>query len=180
MRKPRPEYHVWRNMKKRCTDPRHDHFKYYGGRGIRVCQRWLVSFSNFILDLGPRPSPKHTIERLDNNGNYEPGNVKWATDEEQRRNRSDNSKITWNGETLTVTEWAHRLRIPVETIARRVRRGWSPEKVVTTPRGGGHATRGPATQKTREILSEAQKKRWKNSSEETKTKTIKAMQEARW
>jgi hypothetical protein len=83
------EYDCWVNMKDRCLNSKHKAYKYYGGRGIKVCDRWLNSFENFILDMGKKPAPELSLERIENDGNYEPGNCRWATSKEQRLNRSD-------------------------------------------------------------------------------------------
>lgn len=83
----RPEYYAWRDLVRRCTHPTHKQWADYGGRGIKVCDRWLGSFANFLADVGRRPSPSLTIDRVDNDGDYEPGNVRWATRDQQNANR---------------------------------------------------------------------------------------------
>lgn len=82
-----PEYRVWQGLTNRCTNPNNPSFKYYGGRGICVCSSWLESFENFYADMGPRPSPDLSIDRIDNDGNYEPSNCRWATAYQQRINQ---------------------------------------------------------------------------------------------
>ena len=86
---PRPskEYNTWHMMQQRCTNPNAINYSYYGGRGITICERWFNSFENFLIDVGRAPSPKHSIDRIDVNGNYEPGNVQWTTASWQAKNR---------------------------------------------------------------------------------------------
>lgn len=106
------EYRIWSKMKGRCLNKKDPKFHRYGGRGIVVCDRWKDSFENFLEDMGPRPSKRHSIDRIDNNGNYEPGNCRWAIEKVQARNRSTTRKITINGVTLCVREWCETLGVP--------------------------------------------------------------------
>ena len=136
-----PEHTAWESMIRRCYDPNHQSYRHYGARGIRVCCRWKDSFSEFLKDVGKRPTSavgprsKFSIDRYpDNNGNYEPGNVRWATQKEQRQNRSNNVLITVDGLTLCASAWAERLGAGAHIVLQRIRRyGWSPERAVTQP-----------------------------------------------
>lgn len=132
-----PEYRAYRSMITRCTNSNRREWKRYGGRGITVCERWRESFAAFFADLGPRPSPKHSLDRFPNkNGNYEPGNVRWATTFEQANNKGDNHILEYRGEQKTMAEWAKLMGISLQTLANRINRsGWTVEKALTmTPR----------------------------------------------
>lgn len=122
------EYGPWEAMLARCTNPHHAKYAYYGGRGISICEAWRNSFAAFLVDVGPRPSPAHTLERGDNNRGYEPGNVRWATRGEQSRNQRNTRWVTLDGKRLTVAELADRTGIPSRKIRERLDRGWSPER----------------------------------------------------
>ena len=128
-----PEYRVWAAMVQRCGNPKDAAYRHYGGRGITVCGRWKT-FENFMTDMGCRPGPKMSLDGVDSNGNYEPGNVRWATQKEQMRNTRVNHKITFKGETLTIAEWADRLCLPYNTLSERVRRGFSLEDAMSKDR----------------------------------------------
>lgn len=107
-------------MKGRCSNPNHALFPYYGARGIRVCPRWLDSFENFFADMGLRPGRGYALERVDNSGNYEPGNVRWATMKEQGQNRRNSQLFTHDGTTLTLSAWAEKLGIKRCTLEYRL------------------------------------------------------------
>jgi hypothetical protein len=129
-----PEYRAWQGMRLRCTDPEHKAYPRYGGRGIKVCDRWLESVENFIADMGPKPTPAHELDRFPNNdGNYEPGNCRWATRSENCRNRRSSRFIESAGERLTLAEWAARTGLRADLISERVERGWTPEAALSTP-----------------------------------------------
>jgi len=100
------EYSAWVNMKTRCYNKNATRFLNHGGRGIKVCDRWLNSFENFLSDMGKKPSNKHSIDRINNDGNYELSNCRWATQKEQSSNRRTNRFIEYNGKILTLTDWA--------------------------------------------------------------------------
>jgi len=123
-------------MKNRCYTVSHKDYARYGGRGILVCDRWRESFDVFLEDMGNPPSEKHTIDRIDSNGSYEPGNCRWATSVEQANNRSNTRMLTHNGKTQGLAEWARDLGQNYDTLKRRVQLGWSDEEVLTKRRYG--------------------------------------------
>jgi len=128
-----PEYRIWKGMKERCYSPSRREYSNYGGRGIRVCERWRKSFMAFYADMGPRPSFAHSIDRIDGNGDYEPGNCRWATRAEQNRNRKDNRFLEFNGERLCLADWAKRFGMRKGTLHDRLARGMSVREALTTP-----------------------------------------------
>lgn len=113
-----PEYIAWMSMMARCRRQTHRQWTRYGGRGIKVCERWN-SYNQFLKDMGRKPSNKHSLDRIDNNGSYEPSNCRWATWREQQQNRSTNRLITIGNRTLCLTQWAREFNIPITTFRRR-------------------------------------------------------------
>lgn len=141
-RAPTMEHRSWSSMISRCTNPRNSNFRDYGARGITVCERWRT-YELFLLDVGRRPSPVHSIDRIDVNGTYEPGNVRWATRREQQRNHRRARLVAIDGVTKNVFDWAEQYGVHPETIHARSRRGltgmdlvapariaWSPDRRV--------------------------------------------------
>lgn len=127
------EFRIWTNIKYRCTNPDSHAYAKYGGRGIKMCDRWQESFENFLADMGVRPTIKHSLERINNNVGYEPGNCKWALSIDQMNNTSLNRFVTYNGATKTVSQWAREVGLEYMTLLVRLKKGWSPEKALTTP-----------------------------------------------
>lgn len=128
-----PEYAVWVAMLGRCEDEKDSSYTRYGGRGIRVCDKWKQDFFSFLNDMGPRPSEKHTIERVDNSGPYSPENCCWALPHQQARNKRSNVWITYEGETMILQDWADGAGLFSKTLANRLARGWSMKKALATP-----------------------------------------------
>lgn len=126
-------YRLWQGMITRCTNPNEPSFKCYGGRGIRVCDKWLHDFAAFRTDVGERPSAAYSLDRIDNDGNYEPGNVRWATKSQQMRNNRNTLKIEHGGACMSAVEWSERTGIAAQSIRQRLRRGWNVERTLTTP-----------------------------------------------
>ncbi len=128
-----PVFKIWERMISRCHNPKDWAFAYYGGRGIRVCKRWRTSPETFIADMGERPSNKYTVNRKDNDGNYDPENCEWATDTEQARNTRRNHLVTIGGETLCLSAWCERFKVSPALVHCRLRYGWTIEKALATP-----------------------------------------------
>lgn len=128
-----PEYLAWLSMKARCEYPKGRCFRDYGGRGIKVCEKWKNSYSAFLFDMGPRPTKDHSIVRIDNDGNYEPTNCRWATRSEQQNNRRCNRRVTIHGECMTLSQCANRYGLAKSLIRQRLDRGWDAETAVSVP-----------------------------------------------
>jgi hypothetical protein len=128
------EYRIWCNIKSRCQNRKNESFKDYGARGIALAVVWQ-SFETFYRDMGARPSKRHTIERKNNALGYAPDNCVWATKAQQNRNKRSTRHLTHAGETLCVTDWAAKLKLPANTLFSRLHNGWSTEETLLTPKG---------------------------------------------
>ena len=126
---------IYYGMKQRCYNEKSINYKYYGGRGIRICDEWLESFDNFYQwAIVNGYNNELTIDRIDSNKDYSPDNCKWSTKKEQAYNRSMSVELTLNGRTMYMTEWAEELNIDKKTLSWRYRNGWSDEEILTRPR----------------------------------------------
>ena len=131
-------YKLWTNVKDRCTNAKNPHFHNYGGRGIKLHPALANDFAAFKAAVGPRPSPGHTLDRRNNDGDYEPGNLTWATKKEQARNQRKNRLMTLNGRTQSMAAWAEELGLMPSTLHYRVHQGgMTEEEALTTPRRHG-------------------------------------------
>lgn len=127
-----PEYNSWCAMKQRCNYSKNKRYDRYGGRGITVCDRWNNSFLAFLEDMGKRPTTKHTLDRIDNEGNYEPKNCRWVTNIEQSNNRSGNVLVKFNGQSKTIRQWSLSTGIGYKTLRQRIfAYKWPVEKALT-------------------------------------------------
>lgn len=129
-----PEYRAWKAMKQRCLNPNNPKYYRYGKRGITVYGGWLHNYPAFLAHVGRKPSSKYSLERIDNNKGYEPGNVKWGTATEQARNTRRNILLTFRGQTKTATEWGIETTLGEHVIRRRLKRGWTVENTLTKQR----------------------------------------------
>lgn len=128
------EYYAWIDMRRRCHDPSRPNYPRYGGRGIQVCERWYASFADFYGDIGPAPSKRHMLDRIDNDGHYEPGNVRWSTALDSTNNRGVTKRVLVNGTMLTTAEAAKALGCSDNALRGRLRRGDGPEEAGRAPR----------------------------------------------
>jgi hypothetical protein len=131
-----PEYAIWNNLNQRCCNSKRLGYHNYGGRSITVCERWrgIDGFVNFYEDMGARPTPRHSIDRINNNEGYSKANCRWATRREQSNNRRTNHNLSYNGETRSFADWSRLLGIKAQVIKDRINKlGWSVEKTLTTP-----------------------------------------------
>lgn len=127
-------YNIWAGMIKRCTNPQSKYYHLYGGRGIKVCDRW-TKFSLFYEDMKNGYSDELSLDRYPNNdGHYEPGNTRWATCSEQANNKRSNHLLEFNGEKHTISVWSEKIGISSRLIEERIRRGWPPQKAITLPK----------------------------------------------
>lgn len=128
-----PEYKSWQGMKSRCYRIKNTKYKSYGGRGISVCPEWVDSFDRFYEDMGKKPTPLHTIDRIDNDGDYTPDNCRWATRREQSRNTQRSRFLDYNGVKKNMEDWADEAGLTSGTLSKRLKLGWSMEKALTKP-----------------------------------------------
>ncbi len=131
-----PEHRAWKAMKTRCNNPNCKDYPNYGGRGIKVCERWDKSFIDYLQDIGSKPSPLHTIDRIDVNGHYCPENCRWATTKEQADNKRDldtGELYEYNGENKTLVKWSKEFNIDDNVVRNRLNKGWTLEKSLTEP-----------------------------------------------
>lgn len=123
------EYEAWNGIKARCLNKKHKRYKYYGGRGISICNSWLSSYHDFLSDIGRAPTPKHSLDRINVNGNYEPSNCRWATQKEQTNNTRANRVIEYHGIKLTLAQWCEKLKLNYKRTHQRIcRNNWPIEK----------------------------------------------------
>ena len=127
------EYEAWQKMKGRCYNPNNNRYKYYGARGIKVCERWRNSFENFLADMGEKPNKEYSLDRIDVNGEYSPENCRWADRVTQANNKRTNIRLEYKGVTKSVNQWAEEYNIGRSTLLYRIKLGWSIEKALTKP-----------------------------------------------
>ncbi len=127
-------YSLWTSIKSRCYSASNPNYQFYGARNINIHTSWMLSYDTFrrelLAEIGHRPTKKHSIDRINNSGNYEPDNLKWSTSREQSNNRRTNTLISIDNRTQTLTEWCRELRLNRPTVSSRLRRGWQVERAL--------------------------------------------------
>ena len=136
--KPSPTWETWHSMKERCYNPNYSRYERYGGRGITVCARWRNSFASFLTDMGERP-PGLTLERIENDGNYEPGNCRWATSKEQANNRRNNIRVEYEGREMTLKACADAAGVNYKLLYKRYKRGQPLARAISSLRRREHS-----------------------------------------
>lgn len=139
-RQAQPERHILTLMVQRCHNENHPRYEIYGGRGIAVCDEWRATdgFALFLAHIGTRPTPRHSVDRIDNSRGYEPGNVRWATQSDQMRNTRRTIQVTAFGKTQCIPAWAEERGMPAKLIGQRISLGWTAEDALTLPSQGNH------------------------------------------
>lgn len=127
-----PTFKSWESMRQRCNNPKSPDYPRYGGRGIRVCERWQNDFAAFLADMGERPDGL-TLDRKDVDGDYEPSNCHWATRSRQQRNRTVTELLTHDGQTMCLKDWSEKVGISAKILSWRLKNGWDPQKALSTP-----------------------------------------------
>jgi hypothetical protein len=127
------EHRIWKAIKTRCSNPNQPSYKNYGGRGITVHEKYVNDFMAFYNDIGPMPSNQHSVDRIDGNKGYEPGNIRWATKREQANNTRNNHVVEYQGRKLTLAQWGDIAVVDARNIAARLKRGWEFGKAISTP-----------------------------------------------
>lgn len=126
-----PEYRAWKHINNRCHNPKNKSYSNYGGRGIVVCKRWRDSYESFLKDMGRRPSPKLQVERINNNGNYEPGNCTWSTRKAQANNKRSNVYISHAGVVKTLAQWSETIKVRYNIVRKRiVQHKWTMAEII--------------------------------------------------
>lgn len=134
-------HYIWIEMRRRCRNPKHPKFHLYGGRGIKVCEEWQSFESFYEWSLGAGYVEGLTVDRIDNNGNYEPENCRWVTQLTQNNNTRRTRKFTYKGKTQSLADWARELNLNYYTLRSRSRIGWDINRIIETPmEGRGYAT----------------------------------------
>jgi hypothetical protein len=181
-----PTYSSWISARKRCRNPKSPDYYLYGGRGIKFCSRW-DDFENFLNDMGLRPSMAYSLDRIDVNGDYEPGNCRWATQREQGNNTRCNRLLEFNGKSQSLAQWAREIGISRDTLGKRLESGWSVEKALTTPlkaerthcdRGHPYPSSSNTPRKCYTCQSDGNRKRKQEQGEARELKVISVLREA--